>query len=153
MLTMVELFGVDVALVEHRRHEVRPPSHYRSGVPEALDRAVLAALEVEPDRRPPTTLAYRQLLRGALPESSFVDAQRLARFVRRVLEQPERSTPERTVVDLGPRAFEPSLTDDVTTRPMRRRPRLRSRLLRLIAAMAGIAALGVAVFFLFAKLI
>ncbi|WP_169791365.1 serine/threonine-protein kinase [Sandaracinus amylolyticus] len=59
----------------------RAPSALASGIPPALDEAVLAALAKDPARRPATAQAFGEMLARALPASLVIDAPRIAEIV------------------------------------------------------------------------
>jgi serine/threonine-protein kinase len=134
MLTLRRFFEAedDFALLDMvRQPRALPPSTYAPEVTPALDRAVLAALAPEPDRRPATMHEWRRMLSEAMPEAAAVDAAYLAELLAAVMgdviDRERRALPESLT---GLRAASPGGHGEVADgggatragRPLRLRP-------------------------------
>ncbi len=89
MLTGLRFFekGEDLAVLDKVRDpDPQPPGNYAADIPEALDRAVLKALAVNPKDRPKNALELRSLLLDALPKAASIDAARLSSLLKEVFE-------------------------------------------------------------------
>ncbi|MCC7536095.1 MAG: serine/threonine protein kinase [Deltaproteobacteria bacterium] len=89
MLAMRKTFDGDndLALLDRVRNpgSPTPPSVHCPGIPEALDRAIGAAMQPEPEARTPTALAFRRALADALPRALALDDTHLADLLAALL--------------------------------------------------------------------
>ena len=88
MLTMRKAFDADneLALLDQvRSPQMVPPSTFAPEVPPELDDAVMYALAVDRDRRPPTAHDFVQALAHAVPEALTVDTPQISELVRTVM--------------------------------------------------------------------
>src|SRR5258706_6903013 len=126
--------------------KVPPPSHYRSGIPAALEAVVLRGLELEPAERFPTAEAMAIALRQAHAVASPVEIARwLERFAPDELEIAEERVrlleqrPYAAITDTG---STPTVHVDwslATTQAERSRPGWRGQAIGAGAALFGIA--------------
>ena len=88
MLTMRPLFWSESdfgMLSQIRDPKIEPPSRFASRIGDALDRAVLRALSPERDGRPPTALAFRRILSGAVPFADAMDEEQVSELLHVML--------------------------------------------------------------------
>ncbi len=101
MLTMRKMFDAenDFLLLDMvRAPTITPPSAYATGIPEALDKALLAALAPEAHDRPLSAKDFRRRLAEAMPAAMSLDAEALADLLSTLMsddmDKERRSLPE-----------------------------------------------------------
>jgi serine/threonine-protein kinase len=88
MLTMRPLFWStsDLGLLPLVRDpKVEPPSRFATDIPPELDSVVMQALAKSASDRPPTALAFRQLLSTAMPFAEALDEEQVSELLHVVL--------------------------------------------------------------------
>ncbi|MEM6955929.1 MAG: serine/threonine-protein kinase [Myxococcota bacterium] len=86
MLTMRRLFQgkSDVEVMQRIRQGNHAPPGAFVQLPHAVDEAVMAALDLEPNRRPQTADAFRRMLRDAMPSAAAVDESEITALLHAV---------------------------------------------------------------------
>jgi serine/threonine-protein kinase len=83
---------------------IEPPGRLASGIPPALDHAVMRAIAPSPDDRPATANELRRALLASVPDALGFDALALAELLERtmhdVIAEQDRVLPERVVTEL-----------------------------------------------------
>jgi len=88
MLTLRRLFDAETdhgLLDQVRAPKIGPPSMYTEGIDPALDEAVMMALSMDPEKRPPTAKHFRRMLVDACPGALRVEGSDLAQLIRAVM--------------------------------------------------------------------
>ena len=105
LLTMKPLFTVnstDELVARLGQGPVAPPSVWTPDVPVELDKAIVAALALDPQERPYTARLFKEQIAGAVPEAMGIDAFLLARKIDALLPGNVATSDARLVIDNGP---------------------------------------------------